>query len=148
GIKLRNQNSELRTQNSELKYVSAQVLVLYYMSQLLADILSIDHHVFLIQVGPFKRVLVQKSLHNCVQASGANVLCLFINREGELCNRVDCVFGEGEVDAFGAEQRLVLTRQRVLWLDQDSLEVFDRQRLQFDSNREAALQFGNEIRRL
>jgi len=50
--------------------------------------------------------------------------------------------------AFGFQQGDVLPRQRRLRFGQDADEVFHGERLQFDADGEAALQFGDEVARL
>src|SRR5215475_73633 len=125
--------------------VPAQILVLDDVGKLLADVLRVDDHVLLLQIGSFERVLVQESLHYRVKPASADVFGLLVDGKGKPGNRVNRVVGERQVYAFGAEQSLVLAGERVLWLGQYSFEVFDGQRLQLDSDRKAALQLGNEI---
>ena len=52
------------------------------------------------------------------------------------------------VTILGAEQRDVLLDQRVARLGQDAHEVVARERLELDADRKAALQLGNQVRRL
>ena len=61
---------------------------------------------------------------------------------------VDGVVGEVERHALGLQQRDVLLDQRRLRLGQDAAEVVARQRLQLDADRQAALQFGQQVGRL
>ena len=53
-----------------------------------------------------------------------------------------------ELDAFGVHQRDVLLDQRVARLGQDADELVLAERLELDADRKAALQLGNQIRRL
>ena len=55
------------------------------------------------------------------------------------------VVGEGQLDALGLQQRRVLLDQRVLGLLQDADEILLGERLQLHADREAALQFGNQV---
>lgn len=58
-----------------------------------------------------------------------------------LGNTLDTVFGELEVHAFGRHQRFVLYGSRGVRLGQDTFEIFGRQRLQLNADRQTALQF-------
>ena len=53
-----------------------------------------------------------------------------------------------ERDAFGRKQRFVLLDQGILRLGQDRLEILCGQRIELHANREAPLQFRNQVRRL
>src|SRR5581483_5942356 len=61
---------------------------------------------------------------------------------------VDGVLGEFEDHAFGRQERHVLLDQRGLGLGQDAAEVVARQRRELDADRQAALQFRQQVRRL
>ena len=52
------------------------------------------------------------------------------------------------VSAFGREQRRVLLDERALRLGEDADEVLAAERLELDADRKAALQLGNQVRRL
>ena len=56
--------------------------------------------------------------------------------------------GEIQRDALGAHQCRVLLDQAGLGLDQDAGEVVAAERLQLDPDRQAALQLGQQVRRL
>src|SRR3546814_4753999 len=49
---------------------------------------------------------------------------------------------------FGLHQGLVLLRQRIARFGEDAQEIVRLQRIEFDTNRQAALQFRHQIRRL
>ena len=60
----------------------------------------------------------------------------------------DAVLGERQVDAFGRQQRHVLLDQRAARLGEDAHELRLAERLELDADRKAALQLGDQIRRL
>ncbi len=68
--------------------------------------------------------------------------------DGDIGQGIDAVIGELEGEAFGFHQRLVLPDKARLGFRQDAAEVFLGQRTQFDADRQAALQFRQEVRRL
>jgi len=61
---------------------------------------------------------------------------------------LDAVFREFQLDSHGPEQFTVLADQRALGLRQDPDQLFLAQGLQLDSDRQAPLQLGNQVRRL
>ena len=83
-----------------------------------------------------------------MQAARADVFGLLVDRKSEARDGVNGVLCELDIDPLSRQQRFILARQRILWLGEDALEVFDGQRLQLDTNREAALQFRYQIGRL
>src|SRR5690606_20263171 len=94
-----------------------------------------------------QRVLEQRS-HDRVQAAGSDVLHPVVNGCRYPRDLLDPVFGEGERGPFCLNESGVLLGECVLGLGHDAHEVLLRERLQLDTNREAALQLRNEIARL
>ena len=60
----------------------------------------------------------------------------------------DGVVGDVEFEAFGFEERDVLLDECVFGLGEDADEVLFFQRLKLDANRQAALEFGDQVGRL
>ena len=71
-----------------------------------------------------------------------------LTMRGEVGDAADRVVGERERDALGLHQRHVLLDERAARLGENADELFLPERFELDANRKAALQLGNEIRRL
>ena len=67
---------------------------------------------------------------------------------GDIGKRIDRIVGEIELQVFRFHERLVLADKACLRLGQDAPEVLLRQRTELDADRQAALQFRQQIRRL
>ena len=78
----------------------------------------------------------------------ADILDRRIDLGGDIGERVDAVLAEIERHAFGREQRLVLLDEARFGLGEDAAQIVAGERLEFDADRQAALQFGQEIGRL
>src|SRR5688500_227504 len=83
-----------------------------------------------------------------MQAARADVLGLVIHYRGVARDLADGVVGEGQAYAFRREEGHVLRGEGVLRLAQNSLEVGFGEGLELDADGKAALQFGDQIRRL
>ena len=83
-----------------------------------------------------------------MQAAGADVFGLLVHLIGNLGHAPDAVIGKLDNDPFGLQQGLVLLGQAGIGLGQDALEIGHRQGIQFDTDGEAPLQFGNQVGRL
>jgi hypothetical protein len=82
---------------------------------------------------------VEQALEDGVQAARADVLESFVSQRGEtreLLHRFGLPFDR---HAFGGEQRLILPRERVLRLREDTHEVFVGERFELHANRKAPL---------
>ena len=108
--------------------VSAEVLILDDIGQLLLHVGGIYAHGFLFQVRPLKRNLVQEFFHNGMQPSCSDVFGGFVHRRGKLGDFLERFIGEGQLDAFRLEQRDILLYQRALGLLQDADKIFRSQR--------------------
>jgi hypothetical protein len=80
-----------------------------------------------------------------VQPARADVLGLLIDLVGDLRQALDAVGAEFQRHLLGRQQGLVLAREAGIGLGQDALEIIDGQRIEFDPDREAALQFRNQV---
>ncbi|MNO80688.1 hypothetical protein D3C76_719020 [compost metagenome] len=82
-----------------------------------------------------------------MQAAGTDVLGLLVDLVGNFGQALDTVGEELDVQPFGLEQRLVLLGQRSVRFLQDALEVFRGQSLEFDTDRQTALQLRHQVAR-
>src|SRR5262245_35105233 len=83
-----------------------------------------------------------------MQAAGADILRGIVDARRKVGDALDGGWRERQRDLFGAEQRRILLDERIARLGQDAHEVVARQWLELDANREASLQFRNQIGRL
>ncbi|OMP13440.1 hypothetical protein COLO4_01682 [Corchorus olitorius] len=100
------------------------------------------------QVAGAERHFFEQAFEQGVQATGTDVLGLLVDLPGDLGEALDALRGELDMQAFGLEQLAVLQGQRSVRLAEDALEVFRAQGLEFDADRQAALQLGNQVARL
>src|SRR5579871_513514 len=133
---------------SILQDVAAQILILHDVGKLLVDVGGVDLNVFLFKVRSFEGKLIQNLFEDRVETAGANIFSLLVDAGGEFRDGFDGVVGDVELEAFGFEQRDVLLDERVFRLGEDADEVFFLQGLELDANRQTALKFGNQVRRL
>ena len=101
-----------------------------------------------IAIGRFIRQRFEQAFQHRVQAAGADVLGAFVHLVSDFGDPAHAAGVEVQRHAFGRQQRFVLRAQRGIGLGEDANEVLDLERIQFDADREAALQLGNQIRRL
>src|SRR5581483_5551656 len=134
------------TFSQELQDEARQVGVLRKRADALADISRVDRNGAAGRlVGGGEADLFKKPLQDRVQAAGADILHRCVDLLGQQCDLLDRVGVEIEFDPFGVEQRLVLLDEARFRLDQDALQVAAVERLQFDADRQPALQFGQEV---
>src|SRR5207244_7847429 len=119
--------------------VAAEVLVLNDLGQLLLDVSGVDAHGLLLEIRSFERDLIQKLFHDGMQAPRADILGLLVDRCRQLRDFLQRIIRKRQLDALGLEQGRVLLYQRALRLLQNADEVLDRERIQFDADREAPL---------
>src|SRR5262249_25527040 len=125
--------------------VTAEILVLHDLRQLLAHVVGIYFDRLFLQVGTFEGDLLQQLLENRVQPPRADILGRFVHARGKGGDLLNGVVGERELDALSVEQRLILLDQRVLGLLQDANKVGFVERLQLDADRKTALQLGDQV---
>jgi hypothetical protein len=65
----------------------------------------------------------EEAFEDGVEAAGADVFDAVVDVGGEVGEGVDGVFGEGEVEAFGADEGAVLLDQAVFGFGEDAAEV-------------------------
>ena len=95
-----------------------------------------------------ERHVLEQLFDHRVEATRADVLGFLVHRERDFREAPDAVVGEFDFHFLGAQQRLVLPGQAGIGAGQDALEIGDRQRFQFDPDREAALQLRDQVGRL
>ena len=83
-----------------------------------------------------------------MQAPRADIFRFLVHSGGETRDFLNRIIGERQLDAFCLEQRDVLLDQSILRLGQNSNEILNGQRIEFNANRKPALKFRNQIRRL
>ena len=113
------------------------------------DVRLVNHDALLDQVGPLERHLVEQLLHHRVQPARADVLGALVDdawRIGDPLRSASSV--KTSVDALRLHQRHVLLDERAARFGENADELVLAERLELDANRETALQFRDEVRRL
>jgi hypothetical protein len=90
----------------------------------------------------------EQLFHDRMQPAGADVFGRSLTDQAISASRLTPVRRKIQVTPSVVKQRLVLLGQTGIGLGQNALEVGHRQRIEFDTNRKAALQLGNQVRRL
>src|SRR5579862_6354954 len=134
-----------RPETNASQNIPGEVLILYDIGELFADVDGIDFYGFFLEVGAVEGNVFEKFFENGVEAAGANVFGAFIDAGREGGDLFEGVGSEGQADAFGVQQGLILLGERVLGLGENADEIGFGERFEFHSNRKAALQFGDEI---
>src|ERR1700740_2571105 len=83
-----------------------------------------------------------------MEAARANIFRLFLDAGGKACDGRYGVLRKAKLHALGVKKCNGLLEQGVLCVGQDADEVFFLKRLQLDADRQAALQLGDQVRRL
>src|ERR1035438_9894612 len=136
------------TLTPSLEYVPRQILILHNLAQHLLHILRVDFELLPFFLRRLKADLVEHPFHNRMQSPRPNIFRTFVYPECKARDFFQRVGSELQLHAFGLQQRDVLPRQRRLRFGQNADEVFHGQRVQFHTNRETSLQFGNQVARL
>src|SRR5690554_3947579 len=131
-----------------LKDIPAQVFVFCQLAQFLVYIGRGDFEHLGYLVAGIVREAFQQALQYRMQAAGADVFGGFVHLVGHFRNAGNRIVCERQFHAFGAHQGFILLHQRGVRLGQDALEVVRGQRLQLYPDRQTALQFRNQVRRL
>src|SRR5687767_11817217 len=111
------------------------------------DVGRIDHDSLAAAIGSFERHGLEQPLENGVQSPRADVLAAIVDLIRNLGEPPHAARLETDLESLGCEQAAVLLRQRGARLREDAHELLDAERGELDTNREAALELGNEIRR-
>ena len=100
------------------------------------------------QVAGAERHFFKQALKQRVQTTGTDVFGFLVNLPGDLSDAFDAAWLELDGQAFGFQQRTVLLGERRVRLAEDAFEVFRRQRLELNTNRQTTLQLGHQVARL
>ena len=87
----------------------------------------------------------EQLFHHRLEAAGADIFDFAIHLRRDAGDGADAVFGEADIDPLGTDQRAILFGQRCLGVRQDRHEVILGQAFQFDADRQAALQLGEQV---
>src|ERR1700729_3887827 len=127
-----------------LKNVPGQVGVRHNVGEPLAHVGAVDDH-GAGRLGGIEADVLQYALEHGMEPAGADIFGLLVHRHGEGRELLDCVLAEFERHAIGGKQCLVLLHERILRLRQNRLEIFGREGIELDPNRQPSLQLGNQI---
>src|SRR5665213_4267110 len=130
------------------EYEPRQISVLGQFPHTGIDVGCVDRDGLAAAVAGGEADLFDDLLQHRLETSGADVFQRAVHGFGRVGEGVDGVFAEGEGDALGGEQCLVLAYQVRLRLGEDAPQIVAGERLEFDPYRQAALEFGKKIRRL
>ena len=87
----------------------------------------IDDDVFFGQIGCIERQILKEFFKERIETACANILRLFVNRLGKLCQTPDRIVSKGQRNALCPEERSILLDERVLWLCENALKIlFDK----------------------
>mmetsp|Transcript_49586 Transcript_49586/g.124677 ORF Transcript_49586/g.124677 Transcript_49586/m.124677 type:complete len:254 (+) Transcript_49586:40-801(+) len=111
-------------------------------------ILLTDHHILSLELVTVEAHLLDNTFNNRMQTSCTNVLDCGIHVGGHDSNFTHGLRTETEVNAFGLEQLHLLTDEVAFRLCQNLVEVILGETLEFDTDRETTLKFGQQIGRL
>src|SRR5688572_1183172 len=128
--------------------IAAQILVLDDAGERLAHVGGVDGQLDPGHIRGLERHLVEQPLEDGLQPPRADVLGTRVHLRRQPGDLLDRLGREAQGDALGREERRVLLGQRVLGLGQDAHEVGLGEALELDPNGEAALQLGQQVRRL
>lgn len=93
------------------------------VAELISHIALVDGDVLIFEVRRIEGEVFQDALQDRIEAAGADVFGLGIHARGDVGDSGEGVFGEGDVDAFGLEERGVLADEGLPRLGQDAAEV-------------------------
>ena len=131
--------------DSESQDVTAQILVLDDICQLLGDVRGIHFDELLSEIRCLEREFIEDALEDGMEAACADVLGLLVDGSGETSDGFDGIVGEMKLQTFCFEKRDVLLDERVFGFRENADEVFFLERLKFNANGKAALKLGDEI---
>ena len=80
-----------------------------------------------------------------MQTASANIFCVLVHTKSKVCNLIQGIVGEFQLEPLGFKQGCVLLDQRRLRLSKNADKVFHGERLQFHADRKAALQLRDQI---
>lgn len=106
-----------------LQDVIRNIYIFRDVAELISHIALVDGDVLVFEVRRIEGEVFQDALQDRIEATGADVFGLGIHAGGDVGDGGEGVFGEGDVDAFGLEERGVLADEGLPRLGQDAAEV-------------------------
>lgn len=106
-----------------LQDVIRNIYILRDVTELISHIALVDGDVLIFEVRRIEGEVFQDALQDRIEATGADVFGLGIHTGGDVGDGGESVFGEGDVDAFGLEERGVLADEGLPRLGQDAAKV-------------------------
>ena len=106
-----------------LQDVIRNIYILRDVTELISHIALVDGDVLIFEVRRIEGEVFQDALQDRIEAAGADVFGLGIHAGGDVGDGGEGVLGEGDVDAFGLEERGVLSDEGLPRLGQDAAEV-------------------------
>lgn len=106
-----------------LQDVIRNIYIFRDIAELISHIALVDGDVLVLKVRRIEGEVFQDALQDRIEAAGADVFGLGIHAGGDVGDSGEGVFGEGDVDAFGLEERGVLADEGLPRLGQDAAEV-------------------------
>mgnify|MGYP002942642323 CR=1 FL=1 len=106
-----------------LTYWSPNINIFRDVAELISHIALVDGDVLVFEIRRIEGEVFQDALQDRIEATGADVFGLGIHAGGDVGDGGEGVFGEGDVDAFGLEERGVLADEGLPRLGQNAAEV-------------------------
>ena len=106
-----------------LQDIIRNINILGDVAELISHIVLVDGDVLVFEVRRIEGEVFQDALQDRIEAAGADVFGLCIHAGGDVGDGGEGVFGEGDVDAFGLEERGVLADEGLPRFGQDAAEV-------------------------
>ena len=106
-----------------LQDVIRNIYIFRDVTELISHIALVDGDVLVFEVRRIKGEVFQDALQDRIEAAGADVFGLCIHAGGDVGDGGEGVLGEGDVDAFGLEERGVLADEGLPRLSQNAAEV-------------------------
>ncbi len=99
-------------------------------------------------VGGGETHFVEDALHHRLQSPRSDIFDRAVDFGRDIGERRNAVFGKIERYALCAQERDILLDETCFGLGKNAPEIFFRERLEFDTDRQSSLQFGKKIGRL
>ena len=106
-----------------LQDVIRNIYIFRDVAELISHIALVDGDVLVFEVRRIEGKVFQNALQDRIEAAGTDVFGLCIHAGGNVGDGGKGVLGEGDVDAFGLEERGVLANEGLPRLGQNAAEV-------------------------
>src|SRR6266849_4479943 len=128
--------------------VPREILVAGDLGEPMVDVPGVDGQLLAPHGGRVERDLLEEFFHDRIQTPGADVLGARIHAHRDLRDRLHCLRHEPEDDLLRLQELHVLRDQSIPRFGKNADEIVARQGVELDSDREAALQLRDQVRRL